>query len=289
MKLLEFQINVFANLITLSLLDLSFNNLTYFLGNMFEGENMLTMLLLRGNSLLSIHQNMFQDLNVRYIQSDFFPMCCLVRSTATCDVQHLWFVTCDKLLPNFSILVSLVLISLIVVSINTVSILLHLFQKTGKKVYKINIIALNGTYNLVGMHFILLWMGHFLYEENFLLFESVWSSSIWCFASYIFSLLYYLLAPCFLFLLTLTRLILVLCPFTMRLKRTEYISKCLFQIFLIVIGIVLGLAFLIKLSYGTFPSIYCSPTDDPTSSSLPNIKEWRISLWWLVCKIVAPS
>ena len=259
----------FVNLITLNLLDLSFNNLTYFLGNMFEGENRLTVLLLTGNPLLSIHQNMFQDLNVRYIQSDFFPMCCLVQNTATCDVQHFWFVTCDKLLPKFSILVCFLLISFIIISINAVSIFLHLFHKTGKKVYKINIIALSGTYSLVGMHFILLWMGHFLYEENIVLFESFWRSSIWCFASYIFSLLYHLLASCFLFILTLTRMILVLHPFTMSLERTEYVSKILFHIFLIVIAIVFGLAFVIKLSYGTFPSIYCSPTDDPMSSNLP--------------------
>ena len=257
----------FHNLKIMYLIDLSNNALETIPKNTFYNVTKIHNLNIGNNPLTVISQNMFSKLDVSNIISTRFEICCISPKGTSCSASKPWYISCSILLLNNTMKVAFVCICLTIVLLNIFSASRYLSNRENRKQGGFRIIAfsINCADLLCGIYLGILSVADFYYDRNFIVSHYQWKFSIFCSQAFVINLLFILLVPYFLSLLSLARLMVVKYPFNSRFREVSFVFKCIFVVSISIITT--SLSFLMIIRTGQrIPSNLCSPFIDPTDT-----------------------
>ena len=87
----------FKNMVFISLLDLSNNEIITLPLDTFSNVTNLSILRISHNIFTDLKLNMFNNKPVMFIKTNDFHICCIVRMTIHCSAVKPWYTSCSKL------------------------------------------------------------------------------------------------------------------------------------------------------------------------------------------------
>ncbi len=281
-RIVQLETKSFSHLPSLQNVHLSYNNLTFLPQNIFVQVAQLTLLSLLGNKFLSISPHAFQDVTIASFQTNDYRICCLARTTATCCAPKPWYKSCSYLLPNLSIHVIFIVVSSTVLILNVISFCIHWFRRKYQTFAKIAL-SINVSDILFGIFLCLIWIANEQYSGGFAVNEQVWRASLTCFLSFSIVFLFNWATPCTLYLLSLTRLIVVAHPFSIMFRNKNFISKCVVMIYVTTGLLTVVVVLVAKQMRSTLPSNLCLPFLDPENTFwMIKLLTWSTSLFQIL-------
>ena len=268
-----FQRMVIFQLKNLHYLDLNNN----FISELFLDYHLLVpdleIVSIKNNRLSTISTRFFDDLNVKVIVTDNYFICCNSPSKSMCTSVNLWFESCKHLLLQSSIRVCAFCNSLFLLFSNSFAVILQ------KKVNIIKSKENHGAFQYLaisvdlidwtwGIYLILLVISDFFFEDNFVIQESLWKSSIVCFFSFSINLNFNILSPLLSIFISFSRLMVVLYPLNSNFKKRKFVLKCCILMYILAATFVTGYTITFRHVYSSVPFRLCSPFIDPTNSNI---------------------
>ena len=257
----------FTKLHNLKFVNLSNNDILNIPQFIFFNTQLMNMISIKNNPLRSIHENALQNVNIKIIESTSYQICCIVHQ-AKCSAQKPWYISCSDLLSTSSIKFIYILMSIFIMFVNTLSICSHIVLRKSSTSYFITIASVNITDMLCGLYLCVIWIGDLYFRGKFISHERYWRSSFLCFTAFGLSLWFSVVAPLILLFLSLSRLMIVVNPLSVRFKTTKSIFKFLFAIILVSMSVSIVLTLLIRFTQERLPLSLCLPFVDPTNSIL---------------------
>ena len=268
----------FANLQSLKFLNLSNNYISNVPQFIFINSHLINMISIKNNPLRSIHENAFQNVKVKLVESTSYHICCIVNQKTKCNAGKPWYISCSDLLPTGSMKNIFVLMSVFILFVNLLSISSHAILRKTKPTYFITVVSVNITDMLCGLYLCLIWITDIYFQGKFISHERHWRSSFLCFTVFGLSLWFSIVTPLILLFLSLLRLAVVVNPLSIKLKNARSIFKCLLAIILISMSVSAVLTFLMKFTQEQVPLNLCLPFVDPTNSiSLTKVTAWCVA------------
>ena len=128
------------------------------------------------------------------------------------------------------------------------------------------IISINLTDMICGLYLMMLLLADGIFQENFIGNESKWRVSIPCYVILTLSLMFSIQSPLAISLMSLSRTIVVISPFSSVIHERNFIRKILigFQVVLIIVSSLIVI--ILKERIQNVPTGLCSPLIDPTNS-----------------------
>ena len=255
----------FYNLVSLSFIDLSNNKLTAVFKNSIIGSDKLSFLSLENNTLDATRSKNIQYLDMKFLQIDYFPLCCFTKNNVKCSAKKPWYMSCSQLLVNNLVKKIFYFLSFIVVVVNALHLLVQRKfvgekQKCQKAAAFESIVISISLLDMIGSFPIfILWISDLYFKDNLILMQNQWKSSIFCFISGGVNIFYGLASPFLYNLLSYIRYAVVKNPINSNFKRSDYIFKiifvgCIFTLFSATLVLTL-----FWWTSGRMPTIYCSP------------------------------
>ncbi len=214
----------FGRLKSLTLLDLSHNNLSVLCG-LSNGLEQIQVLFLQGNSIQMSTEDM-QYSKLKYLRTDVLWICCLISNEVQCLAEKPWLFFCRDLLPDLAVKVSFYVESVVVIAFSSMSLLLRVHQRKtrishswafGCSVISVNIVDIT-----CGLYLTIIWVKDVISDNMFALYESEWKSSFLCFLAFAILLNFSFLSPLLLCFVSLQRLMVVLHPIDTVFKRAKF-------------------------------------------------------------------
>ena len=257
----------FHNLGKINNIDLSNNELNTIPRHTFYNVTRIVQLNINRNPLINIVHNMFSDLDVSIVLSNSFQICCISPQETICLAQKPGYLSCLSLLPNFLVKVVVITISLVGLCLNAISAVINnnLKRMKQQEAFSTIVMSINFSDILCGLYLALLWIGNFYYSDGFILFYFQWKSSFPCLSGFLLILVFCLMVPYYISLLSLARLMVVKYPFISRFKSPVFVMRC------IGIGGILNMSLAVtfvstfKIRFSV-PTSLCSPFIDPSDS-----------------------
>ena len=219
------------------------------------------------NPLIHIVQTMFKGLDVSIVLSNSFQICCISPQDTICLAQKPGYLSCSSLLPNFLVKLIVIFISSVSLCLNTISVVINNNIKRMKQQEAFTLIAMSINFSdiLCGLYLTVLWIGNFYYSDSFILRYFQWKSSYLCFSGFLLILIFCLMMPYDVSLLSLARLMVVKYPLKSKFKSPVFVLRCLVLggISIISLAITVLLTFRIRVR---IPTSLCSPFIDPSDS-----------------------
>ncbi len=269
----------FVSLLKLAGIDFSDNFLSHLPPSTFINISSLKLLVLSRNPLNSIWIDMLLGLEVSELVSDDYRLCCIVPPSTKCPTAPAWYTSCSNMLPHLQMRVSLIVVSFLIVFPNVVCLagnLCHIhISKKGWTSY-ITVCFINFSDSLCGVYLGLIWGADLYYGKKFIMNDQGWKSGCVCLLAFFFCLSFNLMISCFLFELTLARLMIIVNPFKSRFRSHSFVFKVMFKSFITLISVSAILTVQVGRK-GPLPSNLCSPYIDPTDSVI----EIEIHTWIL--------
>ena len=258
--------NSFANLTGLVVLDLSNNKLSTFSKQAFTDIRQLNLLILHNNPFTGLFVAMFDGLVSKLIITGNYKICCLAATkTNNCIARINLHKVCDIFIID-SISIATTLYAVIIIVLNIISVILNSRQTDGPVRIIVNA---HGVVNLLYSYYLIIILAmNTYYDENLLIYESEWKSSIFCIVAFAIVLNFYFLSIFLALILSFGRLMVVLYPLDSKFKVKSFVSQrlifgvCTLGFLSLTVGLKL------KLINWKTPSIICSPFIDPHGSSL---------------------
>ena len=232
----------------------------------------LEILSIKNNRLSTISSRFFDNINVKIIMTDNHFICCKTPSKSMCTSAKFWFESCSHLLLQRSITVFAFCSSIFIIFCN---VFLAFWQKQllmqSKKKYSnfqcvalsINIIDLNW-----GIYLIFLVISNILFEDNFVIQESLWKSSLICFFLFSINLHFNILSPLISSFMSFSKLMVVMYPFNSNFRNRKFVLRCCITMYGFATTLVIGFSITFKYMYSNVPFRLCSPFVDPTHSNM---------------------
>ena len=248
----------------------------------------LYLLALQNNTMQTILVKTFHRLKLSNIISDDYKVCCAVPDGTNCPTKPPWYKSCSNLLPNTILNVFFFVLSVVIIIANILSTILRRvsfvkgFDQSGA--FGMAVSFVNVTDILYGIYLLILCIADLIYSGNFVFEEFNWTSSVGCFSTAGIVITFSLLSPCSLFILSFSRLMVVMHPLNTRFKETKFVLKCIFGIFFSVLILSLGVTILLWVIYFHIPLNLCSPFVDPTNQVILI----KITTWFtVICQLSA--
>lgn len=251
----------FEKLKSLKKLNLSNNFITALSKQTFVLVNSLVVLSIQNNSLFSVEVNVFEGVSVHVIETDDCCLCCFVNST--CLVKRPWFSSCSELLPTKLLKITIIGICISIFVLNLFSIVLNAFSRRESKSYLLIVLYINSNNILWGTYLGFLWIANVIFLGHFLICEKLWRSGFTCFMAFSFALLFNLLSPCVLLVLSITRLQVVRSPFASKFRETNFVGKLLAGLLACCFAATISCALALRISNHAVPFSLCFPFVDP--------------------------
>ena len=154
---------------------------------------------IKNNRLSTISPRFFDHLNVKIIVTDNYFICCKTPIKFTCTSVKLWFQFCNHLLLQRSMTVCTFCYSLFLIISNvfTASLqkLAHLRGKDKYNAFQYVASSINLIDFTLGIYLIFLVISDFIFEDNFVIQESLFKSSFACFSLFSINLNFNILSP----------------------------------------------------------------------------------------------
>ena len=258
----------FQNLGNVKLIDMSDNKLMLLFRNTFYNIVNIDTLKLQNNLFMDINFDMFSSIPVKIMITDDFQICCISPKDTECSESPPWLMSCFNLLPNMKIRLLFSIISFIILTGNSFSFLKNITaikKKHRGELYSIITCAINVGDSLCGGYLIIVWIGDLQYGREFIVNEMKWRNGILCSLAFVLILMFSLVIPYLLSVLSFARYMVVVHPMESKFKSASFVYNCVFagggtSLFITLIFVVyLNLKQMI-------PTQLCSPFIDPTDS-----------------------
>ena len=236
----------FTNLQSLKFVNLSNNNILNVPQFIFLNTQSMDIISIKNNPLRSIHENAFQNVEVKLIESTSYQICCIVNQKVKCNAEKPWYMSCSDLLSNGTMKFIYVLMSIFIMCVNTVSIFCHAILRNSNTTYFITVVMVNMTDMLCGLYLFVIWITDLYFKGKFIFHERHWRSSFLCFTVFGMSLWFSIVTPFILLFLSLSRLMVVVNPLSIKFKKTKTIFKYLLAILLVSMSVSIVLTFVMK-------------------------------------------
>ena len=215
--------HTFLGLDVLKVLDLSNNKLKILNAKSFDGLIHMTFLKINHNPLQYIHIDLLQELNqIKLISTENFRLCCIKPKPDTvCNSVIRRSASCNDLISNLVINVSMWVIMLLVLILNTAAIadFINIASKhRNKKIstFQIIVVWLNISDFACGMYLSIIISSNIYFKGSYAINELHWRRHIACsIASHIFSF-FQISSLCAVGIMTFVRLKVVIDPFESR-------------------------------------------------------------------------
>ncbi len=264
-KLTTLEPKAFCNLQKLLFLNLSNNYLTTLNASTFSFSRSmyLAVLSVQDNSFTFISKEIFDNTNVRVVQTNDYRVCCMAPKCIQCEATRLSFQSCKTLLVNLPIQASFVVISILIYLCNTVSMVQQRrnkmnSSKRSKNEFRMIIISINFCDILCGVYLSILWTADIAFGEDFLFKELQWRSSVTCFSAFGVCFLFGLLSPALLCFMSLSRLMVVKYPIDTRFKCSHFVHRCILLILTVVNCVTIAFVLTSYFIMRTVPVSFCS-------------------------------
>ena len=263
----------FQNLGKIKLIDMSNNKLLFLFRNTFYNVVNIDILKLQNNLFTDIKFNMFSTVPVKVIITDDFHICCISPKGTQCIETPPWYISCSNLLPNMKVRFLFSIISFIILAGNSLCFLknITIIMKRHKgELYSIIICATNAGDSLWGGYLCIVWVGDLQYGREFIVNEMKWRNGVLCSLAFMFILMFSLVMPYLLSLLSFARYMVVVYPMESKFRSARFVcnSVCAGAGF----SLLITFLFVIYLKFKQIiPTYLCSPFIDP-SNSIAEIK-----------------
>ncbi len=288
----EVQTKAFVNLTNLCYLNLSENLLTTFLKGTIVGVNCLTVLSLYGNHLKDIKGDAFENLCFQLLETKDFRLCCFVSGPTKCNLKRPWYISCSDLLPNNSLKIVFIVISTLIILFNILSMILSSasHRETSKSQIVVTIF-INFVEAFLGIYLCIIWIADIIFQDDFVIKERHWRSGVACHVASSLVLLFNFGDPPMIFLMSLSRLMVVKYPMESKFKRTKFTSICASLIMITTSALSVLVSSLVGLLVSELSTTFCLIFVDPADSSpLSKISTLLlVSLQLVASSLVSPK
>ena len=212
---------------------------------------------------------MFSGVPVNVMITDDFHICCISPKYTECSKMPPWYSSCSNLLPNIGTRLLFSIISFIIFAGNSLSFFKH-FNTVKKKqrggLHSIIVCATNVGDFLCGGYLFIIWMGDLQYGREFIVNEMKWKNGVSCSVAFILILMFSLVVPYLLSLLSFARYMVVVYPMESKFRSPSFVCNCVFAgtNFSLLIAFVSAVNLNLK---QIIPTQLCSPFIDPTDST----------------------
>ena len=243
------------------------------------------MISLKWNPMKSIDSNAFVRTTVKVIETTDYHICCVAPLNSECPAIMPWYFSCSKLLPTLSMTITFIVVSILIMVTNVSSLVLHALSNRSNKCYTLTVISINLNDTLCGIYLCIIWIANFAFKETFSAKEENWRSSSMCLVAFGFALRFNITSPLFLFLMSVSRLMVVVHPIETIFKQPSFITKITLCVCTSICIIFIIVTLLIKFMQNTLPSSLCSPFIDPNNS----VFLIKILIWFVATEQMSMS
>ncbi len=264
---------IFVSLLCLKTLNVSGNPLREIEQNAFGNLPELKILSFLDTQLHDTYDAVFSDLRLKTLETNNVLICCLAPQEAVCSIPVPWYESCGDIFGETGMKITCVTISLLILILNHVSLVLQRIsfkpslnkEKTGA--FGAIAASLNITDCLCAPPLLLIWTYDHVFSGFFTQKSNRWRSSLPCFLIFEFFLLFALMSPQVLCLLSYARLSVVQHPMDSKFKETRHVCKQATGIFLVYLFLSSILTILtwvidVKIVKSDLPVPLCSPFVD---------------------------
>ena len=232
--------NSFFGLATVFLINLANNKLKAFSANIFAKNLHVYVLDIYSNPFGSSKSYIlaFESISIEILHSEHDRLCCITPVKLRCLSPSLDKHSCLSLLPNTIIQAFTVVLFVVIFVFNFSAIVMHSSDNTvsknrTQKPVKILVLSISLAHCLHGTYLAILWIGNFLNSKNFAAQEEEWRNNFMCVIAFSANLLYCILLPLQMILLSFARLWLVCKPFSLKFKSPNYVLKLSLLLFIV--------------------------------------------------------
>lgn len=215
---------------------------------------------------IKIEKDAFCCMNLNLLQVNNYVLCCLARNSA-CSSQIPWYKSCEGILPSLSVRLCIAIMSSLTLFLNAVSLVFQLKSGRNLTCAGQSILSINFVDTMCGIYLGLLWVSDHFMDRHLLISDKKWLSSAACFAGFYAVLMYNILSPLLLALLTLSRYRVVVEPLSSIFKDYSFSLKLTFSTIAGTCGVCVGVTVAIKEALGNLPFGLCLPFTDPARKS----------------------
>ena len=227
---------------------------------------------IKNNTLSTIPVKFFDDLNINFMLTDNYFICCKAPSKSMCTSIKLWFESCKHLFLQRSISVCAFFYSFFLIFSNVFATVLqmksHTMSKENYGAFQYVVISVNLIHLTWGIYLLLLVISDFVFGDSFVLQETLWKSSFVCFFSFGVNLNFNILSPLLSSLMSFSRLMVVTYPIDSRFKKRKFVLKCCILVYGFSITLVTNYIITFTHMYPSVSFRLCSPFIDPTHSNI---------------------
>ncbi len=216
-------------------IDLSKNNLNKISKHWFINTTSIGILDISHNPLSKITLNMFTGILVKTVITTYAPICCIKPSESVCSLEANVVSACSELLPSSAMKIISILLSIIIFSLNipwTTKLWISInriksshMDNSVKKAYQYFLVSVSLSSSTGAVLLTILWAASFSFGDSFVIYWEEWQKSISCSVVFSFNMIFHILMPYFMSLISIARLLVVLFPFDSNFKTPSYVRK----------------------------------------------------------------
>ncbi len=280
----------FVNLSAVQKIDFSSNDLLCVKTSAFVNLPDVKSITIQSTFIKELAEDSFTNVKLVTLETANYHFCCIKPEETLCTADIPWHISCSDLFPDLAMVLTLSLFCSFSLAANQACLVL-MFAKNGRKSkkrpFKVMVSFVNVSDLLCGVYLLILLGAHGFYSGNFMINEKHWRQSLPCFTVSFLSVIYGLLSPFFLVILSVSRLMVVLYPFNSKFKQTRFVAKVL-----IFSGIATAVVSLSLLTFSwslhsEVKSTLCLSLIDPAKSDLlVAITTFVISIFQFISSIV---
>nr|XP_006819774.1 PREDICTED: G-protein coupled receptor GRL101-like [Saccoglossus kowalevskii] len=217
--------NAFIGLDSLRVLNLSHNHLRFIDNGVFNGLHEIMTIDLTFNDLLQVESKVFYGLmKLENLLTDEYRFCCLARFVPNCSPPPNEFSSCEDLMSNVVLGVSIWLLGTVAFVGNLLVICWRLRDKRDNKVHSFLITNLAVGDMCMGIYLLIIAVVDAYYRGEYIAHDNMWRRSTLCKAAGFLSAFSSELSVFTLTVITLDRLVCIVFPF--RFKRLQFHGAC---------------------------------------------------------------
>ena len=280
LNLAENQISVvesfkFKGLKSIRLLNLSCNPVLFIGSSLFSSNSKIVVSLQTNTTNIVVEHSVLKDVEIFHLDTNIFELCCFLTTLSRCKQKPPWFFSCTGLLSHFSLDVFFFLVpfcQMVIVS--------RIFNQseTNSPVFRIIVNTFCSTGVICALYYCIIFSENRIIPYKTKIWREKWRSGYVCVLAWFCMLFYSIVNQLLLNLMSLSRLKIVLSPFTTGFKKKNFVRRRI--VFLVLISLVLSMS---SSLLGFFfdkeiLNMLCFPFIDVTHSSV----KVEVSAWFAI-------